>query len=147
MILNEKELKQARRKWKTQEYNAIARGVLFEITFEDWLSVWLESGHWYERGKGNGAYCMCRKGDTGPYSKDNVRIDTIENNSIEAHKGRIPSVDTRVKMSEWQKGKRKGPYSEDVKVKMRTSRNLRYCCILCKHESTTNLLSRHQCSN
>ena len=54
----------------------------FTISFEDWLSVWKSSGHYEERSPTG--YVMCRIGDTGPYSVDNVFIDTASNNKRQA---------------------------------------------------------------
>lgn len=53
--------------------NARHRGIEFNFTLPDWLMVWNASGHWAERGRGAG-YVMCRKGDIGPYSVENVFI-------------------------------------------------------------------------
>jgi hypothetical protein len=58
-----------------QRKNAKSRGIDWEITFYDWWKVWEQSGHWEERGRGNG-YCMCRIKDSGPYAIGNVYIAT-----------------------------------------------------------------------
>lgn len=42
--------------------------------------MWLISGKWEIRGRKNGQYCMCRYGDTGPYSKRNCYVDATNNN-------------------------------------------------------------------
>jgi hypothetical protein len=68
----------ARRKFTAHKYDAKQRGVGFELTFQEWWSIWRASGHWEERGVGNGKYCMARYGDTGPYAVGNVRIITNE---------------------------------------------------------------------
>lgn len=47
----------------------------FELTFEQWLQVWKDSGHFDERGnKTADGYVMARKGDRGPYTLGNVEI-------------------------------------------------------------------------
>jgi hypothetical protein len=62
-----------------QKNSARQRGIEWDLTLWQWWSIWQESGHWTNRGRGNG-YCMCRKGDQGPYSVDNVYIATsVEN--------------------------------------------------------------------
>lgn len=58
-----------------QRRNANQRGIGWELIFWQWWSVWQQSGHWGQRGRGNG-YCMCRLNDVGPYAVDNVYIAT-----------------------------------------------------------------------
>jgi hypothetical protein len=65
------------------------RGVPFQLTFEEWLQVWKDSGHLEERGKGVGGYVMGRHGDTGPYAVGNVTIIRMRENIREAHTGGI----------------------------------------------------------
>lgn len=66
--------------WPTRAYarqriNAANRGIGWELTLWQWWTIWQESGHWEERGRGR-QYHMCRKLDQGPYSVDNVYIAT-----------------------------------------------------------------------
>lgn len=69
-----------------QKRNAAVRGIGWELTFWQWWTIWQESGHWEQRGRGSG-YVMCRKGDEGPYAVGNVFIATsIENVSTGKHK-------------------------------------------------------------
>jgi hypothetical protein len=65
------------------KYSAKIRGIEFLFSFEEWLTTWLESSHFEERGQGAGKFCMARKGDVGPYSKENVRIITNAENLAE----------------------------------------------------------------
>lgn len=51
-----------------------SRGIPFELTFEEWWELW--EPYWDLRGKSNSSYVMCRVGDSGPYSKENVYIHT-----------------------------------------------------------------------
>lgn len=67
------------------------RGIAFELSFDDWVKIWEESGHLEERGP-NG-YNMCRFKDEGPYHKDNVYI---------AH-------NTQNKRDAWENGKLSHP--------------------------------------
>lgn len=79
-----------------QKKNAAARGVKWAITFPEWVSIWIESGHIHERGKGYG-YCMARFGDEGPYAKGNVYIATCATNASDYQMlrlGRTPSYET-----------------------------------------------------
>lgn len=77
-------MKKWRKQYFEQKYNARGRGILFVLTFNDWLTIWQESGHLHERGKGRGQYVMARYLDLGPYSIPNVRIITCGENLAEA---------------------------------------------------------------
>lgn len=57
------------------------RHVGWELTFEDWWSVWQESGRWEQRGRAVNSYCMCRVGDIGSYKIGNVFIGKFSENS------------------------------------------------------------------
>ena len=63
-----------------QKRHANARNISWEISYEDWLEMWLISGKWSQRGRKKGQYCMCRYGDIGPYSVRNCYIDLTDNN-------------------------------------------------------------------
>ena len=75
--------------------------VPFLFTFEEWLKVWIDSGHWRERGIRKGQYCMARFGDKGPYAVWNVKIILHSENATEGLIGNknslgvIPSEETR----------------------------------------------------
>ena len=72
----------ARDRFHQHRRNAtVLRGVGWELSFEEWWSVWKESGRWEQRGRGVGLYCMCRKGDIGPYKIGNVFIGEFSANS------------------------------------------------------------------
>lgn len=68
------------RAWQAQRQNARARNIAWQISLWDWWMVWKCSGKWAERGRGTG-YMMCRFGDEGPYSLDNVYIATGAHNA------------------------------------------------------------------
>jgi DNA-binding CsgD family transcriptional regulator len=72
-------LKTPTRAFTSQRNNANKRGIEWQLTLWQWWSIWQQSGHWADRGRGTG-YCMCRKGDQGPYSIDNVYIATHAKN-------------------------------------------------------------------
>lgn len=64
-----------------QRKNAHFRGIEWKLKAWEWWTIWQESGHWHERGRGQG-YVMCRINDEGPYAVWNVFIaPAIENNS------------------------------------------------------------------
>lgn len=69
-----------------QKRKAFSRGIDFELTFEEWAQWWSEQGVDKNQSNGNTAetLCMCRKGDTGPYSLDNIYCATRRQNSIDS---------------------------------------------------------------
>jgi hypothetical protein len=70
-------------KYVRQRANARNRGIIWKFTFNSWWKVWEDSGKWEQRGKGPGQFYMCRYNDTGPYSPDNVRIQSHSENTLE----------------------------------------------------------------
>lgn len=62
-----------------QKRSAHTRGIAWGLTLWQWWTIWQESGRWEERGRGSG-YMMCRKGDAGGYTVDNVFIATGRHN-------------------------------------------------------------------
>lgn len=76
----------ARRAYWQQNNNAKMRGVEWKFNLWQWWIVWRDSGKWNFRGIGQG-YVMCRYGDAGPYSPDNVFIAPARINTSEtSHK-------------------------------------------------------------
>ncbi len=75
-----KHAKLPRSRWTQQKAHAKARGVAFELTFEEWWGLWEASGKWDQRGKLQGQYAMARHGDTGPYALGNVAIVEVYSN-------------------------------------------------------------------
>jgi hypothetical protein len=69
------------RHFVSQRCNATRRGVSWEMGLTQWWMVWQQSGHWDSRGRHAHAYCMCRKGDVGPYAVGNVFIGRFRENS------------------------------------------------------------------
>ena len=83
-----------------------ARGhIPFLLTFEEWLKIWVDSGHMHERGCRKGEYVMARFGDKGPYAIGNVKIITCNENCSDANRGRKRSDETCQKISAVRKGK------------------------------------------
>jgi hypothetical protein len=75
-----------------QRQSSFKRGIAWEITFPEWLSVWLESGKFEQRGVGVGSYCMARHGDAGPYKVGNVSIQTCTQNSRDGIEKARPAI-------------------------------------------------------
>ena len=69
-----------------QKASANRRGIPWELSFDDWWGIWQESGKWEERGNKTGQFCMGRKNDIGPYSKENVMIIPSSKNSQDSWK-------------------------------------------------------------
>lgn len=71
--------------YHSQRTAAKNRGIEWKFNFAAWWLVWCESGKWEQRGRMLGQYGMCRYMDIGPYSKENVYIDTCSNNSSDQY--------------------------------------------------------------
>lgn len=67
-------------RYNSQKQKAKKRGIIWNLSFEEWSKLWQESGHYHEMGRTADEYQMCRYGDTGAYEIDNVYIDTCRNN-------------------------------------------------------------------
>lgn len=70
--------------YASQRQSAKARGILWSITFPEWIEIWRRSGRLLERGCGKNKYCMARIGDVGAYEVGNVLIKTNAENAIES---------------------------------------------------------------
>jgi hypothetical protein len=104
-----------------QKRKSIRRNIPFMLTLDEWLAIWLTSGHWPQRGRRRGQYHMARKGDVGPYAVGNVDIITGDQNRSEAMKGRkLPprTAEHRRNLSLARAGKGH-PISDETKRKMR----------------------------
>jgi hypothetical protein len=96
------DLKDARVRYIRQMWNARRRGLEWHFTFESWCEMWQESGHWADRGNHTGAYYMCRKGDVGPYSPQNVEIKTASDNQKEAWQVRKAKKKEETRPDPWR---------------------------------------------
>ena len=72
-----------RSRYRAHKGNAKKRGVVFELTFDEWVKIWIDSGRLQERGQRKGGYVMARFGDKGPYKIGNVKIIKAEENGRE----------------------------------------------------------------
>jgi hypothetical protein len=101
----------SRTKYVVHKAGAKRRGIAFELTFEEWLTIWEASDHFEERGRKASQYHMARHNDTGAYAAGNVKIITASQNIIEikGRKGRkMPprSEEHMRKISEANTGKK-----------------------------------------
>ena len=69
--------------FSAQRRNSQIRNISWEFSFKEWADLWIESGHWAERGRKKGNFVMGRHGDVGPYCRKNCKIITIVENSHE----------------------------------------------------------------
>lgn len=76
-----------KKRFREQRHSSEQRGIAFLLTFDEWITVWTESGHLHERGKAPGQYVMARYGDCGPYAVGNVKIITMKANIQEGSRG------------------------------------------------------------
>jgi hypothetical protein len=99
------DLSKAKQKFYMHRWHAKnERNIEFLLTFEEWYDIWQKSGHWENRGRKKGQYVMSRYNDIGPYSKDNVFIQTCTEN-LNEKKGKtiIPNIGTANAMKmRWQ---------------------------------------------
>jgi len=99
------------RKYQKHKSTAKVRGIDFNLTFDEWLNIWQNSGHYQDRGRGKGKYVMSRIDDKGGYTLGNVFIQLNKDNVIDAckgndwNKGRIHTEKTKKKISQGLKGR------------------------------------------
>lgn len=82
----------AKRKFQSAKFGAKKRGIPFLLTFEQWYNWWLSQGidknqpviGGLKRSQLN-ELCMCRFGDQGPYTLNNIYCSTRSQNSKDAH--------------------------------------------------------------
>lgn len=72
-------------KYSVQKRKAKQRKISWELSFEEWWRIWQESGYWEQRGDSVDKYCMSRRDDVGPYSIDNVYINSFSDNTKESY--------------------------------------------------------------
>lgn len=77
-----------RHKYACHKGKAKHRGILFDLTYEQWWDIWQKSGHWEERGPRLDQYCMSRIADKGGYEIGNVLIQLTSANKREGNLGR-----------------------------------------------------------
>jgi hypothetical protein len=69
-----------------QRRNASERGIVFRLSFKQWVGIWETSGKLELRGRGIGKYVMSRIKAEGCYELGNVHIQLATENSSEAVK-------------------------------------------------------------
>ncbi len=66
-------------KFQANKRSAAARGIPFELSFEQWLTLWSEKIE--DRGSRKGQFNLCRKNDLGGYVVGNCYVARKEHNS------------------------------------------------------------------
>jgi hypothetical protein len=69
-----------RRDFTNARSNAKRRGISWDLTFEEWASVWAASGKYAQRGRRHGEYQMDRRVSEIGYCIGNVQIIVGEKN-------------------------------------------------------------------
>ena len=64
--------------WLQQRNQANYREEGWTIEFEAWKQMWDESGHWQDRGRVKGTWCMTRRDWSTPWTVENAIIVTRE---------------------------------------------------------------------
>jgi DNA-binding transcriptional regulator GbsR (MarR family) len=64
-----------------QRNSSGSRGIVWRLSFAEWLDVWLQSGKMALRGRGKDNYCMSRIKDEGGYVLGNVHIQRNSDNN------------------------------------------------------------------
>lgn len=91
--LTKEQLSQLKRKYRFQINNcknrtdALGNPIQMKLTFDEWLDIWIQSGHIFDIGNTQGKYVMSRYNDIGNYEVGNVAIIPCGENVRQAHRG------------------------------------------------------------
>lgn len=96
--------------YKEHQRNAKRRGIPFLFSFEEWWAWWQINDHWSHRGVGKNKLVMARKGDTGPYSPENVYCTTHRGNQRDASPEARAEAVARSRKTREAKGKPLGQH-------------------------------------
>lgn len=170
------QVKKARRQWYQcahrckdgKRKDAAGNLIEFRLTFEEWMDIWWNSGHYFERGTYHGQFVMSRFQDLGHYELGNVFIqlstdnvsqadhskDTTARANIKAAQnrpevkkakseslmGRIHSAEHIAKISKGNKGKKRSK-DECAAISQRLSEN-RTTCEHCGKSGNFRIMKR-----
>jgi hypothetical protein len=73
-------------KYGKHRNDAKQRNIPFQLTYNEWYNWWLSNGvdKNIKQPLTKNTLCMCRYGDTGPYSLDNIYCATLSQNQKDA---------------------------------------------------------------
>lgn len=76
------------RRWKKQRRDAHARGIDYELSYQEYLDWWISNGvdKNIKMPLTRDTLCMCRFNDTGPYKLDNIYCATLSQNQRDARR-------------------------------------------------------------
>jgi hypothetical protein len=90
----------AKDKYRNHMGRARRRNIPFLLTFDEWLSIWEQSGHSNNRGPNEGQYCMSRYNDLGNYEVGNVFIQLSSENAKQGRTGMRDGIRTKLNAGE-----------------------------------------------
>lgn len=90
--------------------------ILFHLTYDQWVSIWMESGVAHLKGRKKGCYCMSRIDDLGHYEVGNVFIQLGTENAAEGQRNR--TTESRQESASERRGKSLSP---ETKAKIRAA--------------------------
>lgn len=93
--------------YNSQRQTSKRRGVEFLLSFDEWVGWWESTGKMHLRGKRRGCYQMCRLGDVGPYSIDNIYCGSVSENSALPTKGKPRPKEFNKKTGDSLRGKQR----------------------------------------
>ncbi len=76
-----------------------------KLSFEEWVAIWMDSGHWEDRGVHKGQYVMSRVNDLGSYEIGNVFIQHNSENLREGNLGKTYTKEQKEYFSSCQRGR------------------------------------------
>ena len=88
------------KKFLTSRNNASKRGIDWKLTFKEWLTWWQSTGHYQDRGRGNGKYVMARVGDSGAYELANIFCHKHGDNVRDAQRNKPKKLDHKQKLQD-----------------------------------------------
>lgn len=115
------DVKSAKKKYLAHAANAGQRGIPFNMTFDQWMSVWGDKLQ--NIGRRGYELQMCRTRDSGPYAIGNVRIDTARANTLEKFDVRREKDikeawsfdgEDRSSCADWLTNRRSGDYFDEM---------------------------------
>ena len=72
--------------YASQKSHAKQRGIIFNLSFEQWYDWWQSTGHYAQRGRKANCYVMARINDVGPYELVNIYCCTVAENARTGNK-------------------------------------------------------------
>lgn len=84
-----------RKCYSTHKNNAKHRNIEYMLTFEEWSTIWKDSGKWEQRGRATDQFVLGRLDNSKPFSVDNCVVRTQSENMSASSKGKPKSANTK----------------------------------------------------